>query len=200
MISLSDFRVLYLASCVLLGLIIVGPTLALVVSFPGGEHFSELYLLGPGHMAEGYPFNVRSGIVYNVSLGVVNHIGGLQYYMVYVKFRNQTEPLPNATAGTPSSLEPLTEFHLFLSDIQTWEKFVGFALETVSFEGNFCKVSGLSINSHHFSIEKIAAWDQINRGFYCQLFFELWIYNATASSFEFHNRFVGNWLNVTRNS
>ncbi len=200
MISLSDFRILYLASCVLLGLVIVGPTLALVVSFPAGERFSELYLLGPGHMAEGYPFNVQSGNVYNVFLGVINHMGGLQYYMVYVKFRNQTEPLPNATAGTPSSLGPLAEYRLFLRDGQTWQRNVGFALETVSFEGNFCRVAGLSVDDHHFRVDKIAGWDQTSRGFYCQLFFELWIYNATASGFEFHNRFVGNWLNVTRNS
>jgi hypothetical protein len=26
----------------------------------------------------------------------------------------------------------------------------------------------------------------------------MWIYNTTASGFQFHNRFVGNWLNVTR--
>lgn len=198
MISLGDFRILYFASCVLLGLVIVGPTLALVVSFPAGERFSELYLLGPGHMAEGYPFNVQAGTEYSVVLGAVNHMGAMQYYIVYAKLRNQTEPLPNATAATPSLLEPLLEYRMFLRDGQVWEKNVVFALEQVSFDGNSCGIAKLRIDSNAFNVSKLAVWDQASRGFYCQLFFEMWIYNATVSGFQFHNRFVGNWLNVTR--
>ena len=198
MFSLGDFRILYLASCVLLGLIIVGPTLALVVSFPAGERFSELYILGPGHMAEGYPFNVQSETEYSVVLGAVNHMGGMQYYVVYAKLRNQTESLPNATAATPSPLEPLLEYRIFLRDGQIWERNVVFALEQVSFDGNLFRLAQLRIDGNAFGVSKLAVWDQASHGYFCQLFFEMWIYNATASGFQFHNRFVGNWLNVTR--
>ena len=43
-------------------LLAVSPALSTSVSFPtGGERFSELWLLGPNHMADDYPFNVRFG-------------------------------------------------------------------------------------------------------------------------------------------
>jgi hypothetical protein len=46
-------------------------------------------------------------------------------------------------------------------------------------------------------VNEMGEWDDINSGFFYQLFFELWIYDAAASSFQFHNRSVGLWLNVT---
>lgn len=198
MIGLGDLKLVYLASCVLLGLIILSPTLALVVRVPGGEKFSELWILGPGHMVEDYPHNVSAGNVYSVNLGIGNHLGGLKYYLVYVKLRNQTEPAPDSLNGTPSGLAPLFEYRVFLGDGDVWEREVSFSFDGVSFEGDLCRVSKLSIDGSAFSVDKVAVRDQVNNGFYLQLFFELWLYNATASGFQFHDRAVWNWLNVTR--
>jgi len=40
-------------------------------------------------------------------------------------------------------------------------------------------------------------WDDGNGGYFYELFMELWIYNVASDAFQFHNRFVGLWLNVT---
>ena len=195
--SFDDFKLIYVFTCFGLGLIILSPTLAMVVRFPSGERFSEVWVLGSGRMAEDYPFNVKAHEVYKVYLGVANHIGGLEYYRVYVKFRNQTEPLPDAVNGTPSVLDPIFEYRMFLRDSEVWEKEILFSFESVSFEGNSCRVSSLAVDGYVLNVDKSAVWDEENSGFYCQLFFELWIYNAAVSDFQYQNRFVGLRLNMT---
>ena len=197
--SFENFKLLYMLSCIGLGLIVLSPTLAMVIQVPGGERFSELWILGPGHMAEDYPFNVAANEVYKVYLGIGNHMIGLEYYKVNVKFRNQTEPVPDAFNGTPSTLDSLLEYRFLLRDKEIWEKEILFSFEDVSFEGNMCRVSKLVIDGYALDVDKVAVWDEESGGLYCQLFFELWLYDAAVSSFQYHNRFVGIWLNMTRN-
>jgi len=197
-VNFGDLKLLYVLSCIALCLVILSPSLATVVTFSDGERFSELWILGPDHMAESYPFSVSAGKSYRVYLGVGNHMGGLEYYSVYVKFRNQSEPLPDSVNAVPSVLEPVFGYSVFLRDNATWEKEILFSFDGVSFKGNVSKVSRVLIDGYAVDVDKVAVWDEANTGFYYQLFFELWIYNVTTSSFQFHNRFVGFWLNMTR--
>ena len=194
----ESMKFFYAFSCAVLCLVVLSPTLAAIVTFPEGQKFSELGILGPNHMLEGYPFSISTNELCKVYLDLSNYMGGLEYYAVYVKLRNQSEPLPDPEAGLPSSLEPIFQYRIFLMDNATWEREFSFSFEDVSFEGNVSRVSRLSINGYDVSVNKVAVWDDANSGFYYQLFFELWIYNATASSFQFHKPFVGLWLNVTR--
>lgn len=196
--NLGNAKLIYVFSCVVLSLIILLPTLAVVVTFPSGERFSELWVLGPNRMAEGYPFDVSAGEFYKVYLGVGNHMGALNYYRVYVKFRNESESMPNRTAGLPSPLEPVFECDVFLRDNETWERELSFSFEGVSFEGNVSRVSKVLVDGYAVDVNKIAVWNETDNAFYYQLFFELWIYNATVSGFQFHNRSVGFWLNMSR--
>lgn len=195
--SMGDFKLLYVASCVLLGLVILSPTVALVVKLPEGERFSELYVLGLGHMAEDYPFNVSANSVYSVFLGVGNHMGGLEDYVVYVKLRNQTESLPDSVSGTPSDLGSLFEYRVALREGDVWEREVSFSFEGISRYGNSCRVSGLVVDGYSVAVEKVVAWNNQTSTFCCQLLFELWHFDGTVSAFEYHNRFIGIWLNAT---
>jgi len=198
--NLEEYKSVFTVTALGLILVVAFPTVSMVLPFPeGGERFSELWLLGPDHMAEGYPFNVRGGEVQGpIYVGVCNYMGCSQYYMVYVKFRNQTQPLPNATVSEPSSLSPLYEFQFFLADGETWETPVSFVVEDVGFEGNSSFVTEVSINGHVFPVDVFSSWDSEQDGFYFQLFFELWLYSGDLQGFEFHDRFVGIWLNMTR--
>ena len=200
MMSIDDVKFLYGLGCFALCLIVVSPSIAMLVSFPGGEPFSELWLLGEGHMAEGYPFNVKENETYRVYLGVGNHMGCLEYYRVYVKFRNQSEPLPDSLNGKPSELSPLFEYGFFVGENGTWETEVVFSFSGVSVDGNISRVSCIIVDGFVFSVDKMAEWDSEGNGYYYQLFFELWLYDVAASSFQFHDRFVGIWLNMTAGS
>ena len=196
--NLEDYRTLF--AVVALGLILMAafPTLSLVVAFPrGAERFSELWVLGPNRMAEGYPFDVRVGEGYRVFVGVGNHMGSSSYYMVCVKFRNQSQPLPDASNSVPSPLAPLFEFRFLVVDGESWEAPLAFEFLEVSRLENSCLVSRMMINDVVFSVDSPSTWDSENNGFYYQLFFELWLYDVKSRGFQFHDRFVGIWLNVT---
>jgi len=196
--TFEDYRALFLVTSLIGVLLVASPALSLVVSFSSGvEKFSELWLLGPTHMAGDYPFNVRVGEQYSFYLGLGNHMGGSVYYAVYVKFRNQTQPLPNATLSEPSSLPSLFEFRAFVSDSGTWEERVVFSVLEASRVENSSFVNHLLIDNRTVTVGSSVIWDVEKTGFFYQLFFELWIYDVTLHGFGFHNRFVGIWLNMT---
>ena len=124
-------------------------------------------------------------------------MGSSAYYVLYVKFRNQTEPLPNCTSGAPSSLPALYEYRTLVPDGETWETLLIFSFPYVSRFGNQSLVRALTVNDLMIRVEKPALWDSENYGYYYQLFFELWIYDVEAGHFQFHSRVVGIWLNAT---
>ena len=194
--NFADMKLLYVFLCIGLGLIILSPTMFAVVSFPEGEKFSALWLLGSNQMIESGTLNVSVNDPETVFLGIGNYMGELEYYAVFVKFRNPTEPLPDLAVGLPSPMEPIFEYRVFLSDNETLEKNFVFSFEEVSFESETVRVSRLSINGHDVNVDKTVVWDDERNGFYCQLFFELWIYDEVTSSFQFHNRAVWFWLNI----
>jgi uncharacterized membrane protein len=194
----QDYRTLFQVGSLTFVLLAASPALSLVVSFPrSSERFSELWLLGPNHMAEDYPFNVQAGEEYSLFLGVGNHLGYSAYYLVYVKFRNQTQPLPNASISEPSSLSSVYEFQFLVADGDVWETPITFKILNASVQGNTMIVESISVNDKASQVGCSSVWDSENNGFYFQLFFELWLYSSTGSSFQFHGRFVGIWLNMT---
>jgi hypothetical protein len=196
--NLEDYRTVFAAGSLILMLIAAAPTLGLIVSFPSGDkRFSELWVLGPNHMAEDYPFNVRVNESYSVFVGVGNHMGVSSYYLVYVKFRNQTQPIPNATSSEPSPLGPLYEFRTFVGDGGSWEARVTFGVSNVSLHGGSVSVNRVIINDAAFTVDAFSKWDSDRNGFYYHLFFELWLYDQASRSFIFNNRFVSIRLNVT---
>lgn len=196
--NLEDYRALFMAATLGLTLIVAAPTLSMVVPIRRDlEQFSELWLLGPNHMAEVYPFNVGVSEEYSVFVGVGNHMGCSEYYLVYLKFRNQTQPLPSISDSNPSPLPPLYEFQFFVEDSETWESLLVFKILDLSVQGDSMFVGNVSINGVSFSVNSFSMWDSENNRFYYQLFFELWLYNMTSQSFQYHNRFVGIWLNAT---
>lgn len=193
--SLNDLKIAYFSGCLLLGLVILSPTLAMFVQLPSGEAFSEFWILGAGHMAEDYPFNVENNTIYKIYLGIGNRMGQAEYYRVQVKLRNQTESFPNTTLAQPSELAPIVMFEAFVARDMVWEREVFLSFK-MSFEVNVSKISEITINSRSFQANSSALWDAESNGFYFQLFFELWIFDG-ISSFNYHNRFVGLWMNAT---
>jgi hypothetical protein len=169
-----------------------------IVSWPSGEEFSEMYILGPNQLAENYPFNVSAGESYRVYLGVGNHMGSSMYYGVEVKFGNGSEQLPNDTV--PSSLPAVYEYRVFLGDGQVWENPLTFSFSDVfNITQNTNFVGRLSINNVESEVNKTVVWDNASNCFYYQLIVELWRYNQTSDSLLYDGRFVSLWLNITSN-
>jgi len=196
--NLGEYRAVFIAGGLILVLVASAPMVSLFLPLPrGGERFSELRVLGSGQVAEDYPFNVRADLSYLVYVVVGNHMGSSMYYNVVVKFRNQSEPLPNATTGTPSLLPALYEYRVFLGDGESWEIPVTFSFSGVSFFDNRSLVEVFKVNELAFDVDKVALWNAESDGYYYQVFIELWIYNTESDRFLYHNRFVDVLLNMT---
>ena len=196
--NLNNTKLFYVLSCIILGFVILSPTLFAVIPFPEGEKFSELWILGPNRIIESESFDILENQLYSIYLGVTNNMGAVEFYKVYVKLANLSDPLPNRAAGLASPLQPIFEYNLFLEDNEKSEKEIVFSLEDISFEDNICQITKLSVDDHEVPVDKMIAWDELNPGFHCQLIFELWIYDKTTSDFRFQNRSVWIWLNIIR--
>jgi hypothetical protein len=175
------------------------PGVVSVVPLSAGEKFSEIWVLGSDRLIGSVPFIVSPGKAYTVYLDVGNHMGELEYYAVHGKIRNQSEPLPD-DAGRPSPLLPVFEFRMFSENNEILERRLDFSFQEVSFEGNTCRISGVLLNGYKVNVNKIVVWDTSAGGFYFQFFFELWIYESAMTGFQFHNRYVQFWLNMTSES
>jgi len=197
-VNLEDYRTVFIGTCLVLMLIAASPSLSVVIPLSSGrEPFSEIWVLGPTHMLEDYPFNVVIGERQKIFVGVGNDMGRLAYCIVYVKLRNQTQVAPNSTTSTPSSLTPLYEFRAIIADAETWERPVTFSLLEATHLGDLLIITKMMINDVVFSVNYPSVWDKANSGFFYQLFFELWMYDDAVTSFQYQNRFVGIWLNMT---
>lgn len=199
----KELRFWFTPGCLALILAAATPTFALLIRIRSDSNsFSELWLLGSNHKAYDYPFNIGSNETYSIYVGVGNHIGYSAYYRIFVKLRNQTQLLPTSSNLThsealPSPLPTLYEFNFFVRRDETWEAPLDFRIMKKETFNNSMILRSLSVNEITFWIDVISVWDVERNGFYYQLFFELWLYNIKSQSFEYNNRFVGMWLNLT---
>jgi hypothetical protein len=196
-VNLEEYRTLFMVATLGLALVAASPALGVVLPEVGSERFSEFWLLGPDHMAEGYPFSVGAGEEYSVFVGVGNHMGCSKYYRVYVKLGNGSEFLPDIDGGVPSSLSPVYEYRFFVGDSEVWESAVTFGFEDVAVEGDVLSVGKVVLDGEGFPVDASVVWDSEKGGYFLVLFFELWRYDVEYDLFRFDDRFVGLWLNIT---
>ena len=88
--------------------------------FPQTTYLTEFSLLGPYHNAT-YPYNVTVGKNYRLYLDVENRLGSCAYYLIQVKFRNQTQSAPDSFNHTNSNQPSLGNITFFVADKETLE-------------------------------------------------------------------------------
>ena len=194
--NIKNLKSVYIFVCIVLGIIILSPTLAALIPPPGEERFSELWILGENHMIQTGAPEIVAGQSIKFYLGVGNEMGDLQSYLIYAKFRNTNESMPNRETGTPSELSPIMDYRFFLMNNAIWERNVTFSVDAFSFEGNVSQLSRISLDGNSIDVNESAIRDEADGAFYYQLFFELWIYSSATSSFQFHNHSVGFWVKL----
>lgn len=200
--KLEEYRVLFLTVIAIASLLVASPALSRLLVYPRTEFFTELWLLGPNHMAENYPYNITRGQSYSVFLGIANHLGYAAYYLVEVKFRNSSQSAPidfgPISNRTPSSLPSLYNITAFVVDEGTWELPLAFSFDYANMTQLTVRMRGLTLNEIALNMSSYSlSWDSGRREFAGNLFFELWIYNRTTSTFQYHQRFVSLRLNMT---
>ena len=201
--SLEEHRVVFMVVTGVLVLLVASPALSRLLVFPRTEFFTELWILDSNHRAEDYPFNVTRNHSYSVFLGVGNRLGYCAYYLVEVKFRNQTQSAPTSFGPvgdrTPSSLPALFNINAFVEDEGVWELPLTFSFD-YGYNETLSRIEfyGLMLNDVALDMRGYAiAWNSTNNEFRGFLFFELWIFDATTYGFQYHERFVSLRLNMT---
>jgi uncharacterized membrane protein len=196
--QLENIRIIFITIGLIGVLLFASPTIGLLVKPPASQEFSELYVLGPNFTFANIPFNIKANITYLVYLGVVNHLESSCYYTSFVKLANDSQPLPDATLGLPSSLPALYEYKSFISDGATWEVPLTFQVNQLTFHDNTSQLIGIIINGIEFPVNQTSIWNADKTGYYYNLFVELWIFNSTSGTSQYHNRFVSLLLNMTQ--
>ena len=201
--KLREYGLLFCTIVGVLALLVASPVLSRILFFPRTEFFSELWILDANHGTEGYPFNISRNQNYSVFLGVGNSLGYCAYYVVEVKFRNQTQEAPTSfgpiESRSQSSLPSLFNITAFVADEETWKLPLTFSFD-YGYNETLSQIEfyGLTLNDVVLNMEGYTInWDSEKRGFFGNLFFELWIYNSDVSEFQYHGRFVSLKLNMT---
>jgi hypothetical protein len=202
-LSIRDYGLLYWTIIGVTALLAASPFLSRVLVYPRTEFFTELWILDADHRAENYPYNVTRCQNYTIYLGLANRLGYCAYYIVQVKFRNQTQPAPTSfgpiESRLPSSLPSLFNITVFAADEQVLEIPIKFSFNyTWNEQLSKVELSGLRLNGIWLNMSDYKlSWDADKKAFRGFLFFELWLYNADIDGFKYHGRFVGLWLNMT---
>lgn len=199
LMSVQEFHAPFIVITGILVLLVASPALSRLLVLPRTEFFTELWILGPDHTAENYPFNISRNQNYNVFLGIGNQLGHCGYYLVEVKFRNQTQSAPDSFNLTPSSLPPLFNITAFVADEGSWELPLTFSFDYEYDEtAQMVQLDNLTSNDAVVNMSGYTvAWNSTTDRFSGDLLFELWIYNGTASGFQYHERFLRLNLNLT---
>lgn len=190
--GLEERRIVWIAITGLLVLLAISPALSRVLVLPRNEFFTELWILGPNHKAEDYPFSISRNNNYSVFLGIANHLGYCAYYLVEVKLGDQTQSAPDVLSHTSSSLPALYNITAFVADEEAWELPLRFSFdykynETFGrVEVGTLRLNDVVLNMTGYTI----AWDPLRKGFFGYLLFELWLYNKAEASFQYHERSV----------
>jgi hypothetical protein len=200
--NLQKYEVLFIVVISVLALLVASPVLQRLLVYPQTEFFTEMWLLGPEHKAENYPLNITIRENYHVFLGIANHLGHCAYYLIQLKFRNQTQSAADSFSRTPSSLLPLYSITAFVADKEKLEIPISFSFNYVqsSYNDTLLQVRFIDMTFNDTVLNLsgyTAVWDAERSGFFGNLFFELWIYNSTVGALQYHERFTGLRFNMT---
>ena len=197
--NLEEYKVVFAVATAVLILVSVSPAMSVYVSRPNSSNrFSQLWVLGPTHTMDEYPLLVTpNNTEYHIFLGIGNHMHSSSYYLVNVKFRNETQSSPSSLNSTPSALPTLYQYRVFVGNENVWDANFTFSIVNASSAANSITVRSLSINGEDFPVNAVSTWDSQNGGFYYQIFFELWLFNPNTKSFQYENQSVWVWLKIT---
>ncbi len=199
MSSLQKYRSLILVIVAVLALIIAAPVIEQYVSAPKTEPITELSMLGPYHNAT-YPYNLTSGDLYPLYFTVTNHLGSSANYMLQVKYRNQDQSGPDSFNHTASSLPALAKFTFTVDNEKSVELPLNVTLDyqRTPFVSSSVTLGNIIINESNVDMDSLLVpWDSAQNAYLGNLFFELYLYNSTLGDYQYNQRYVSLWVNLS---
>jgi hypothetical protein len=196
--GLLRYKTIILVISAVVALLIASPTIQQLLSSAQTEKLTEFWLLGPNHGTD-YPSNVTSGQNYRLYLGTSNHLGSSAYYVAEIKFANQTQSSPDSFNHTYSTQPVLGSLTFAVAENRSYELpvDVSFEYQVNDKTPTILDMSNITVNGEEISTNSTTiTFDSAKNGFYGNLIFELWIYNGTTNSLQYHERYVNLWLEL----
>jgi uncharacterized membrane protein len=196
--GLQRYKTTILVITAAAALLIASPLLQQLLSSTQAESLTEFWLLGPNHGAD-YPSNVTSGQNYRLYLDASNHLGSSAYYVTEIKFANQTQSSPDSFNHTCSTQPALSSLTFFVAQNETYELPIDISLEYQVNDKTptIIDMSSITVNGEQISTNSTTiTFDYDKNSFYGNLIFELWMYNGTTNSLQYHERYVNLWLKL----
>ncbi len=164
---------------------------------PQTMFFTEMGLLGVDHTGV-YPSNVTSGQNSQLYLVVTNHLAFCAYYSVEIKLLSESQEQPNGFNHTNSDVAPLSSLTFFVANNQTYELPIDISFQyKADATARRLDVHSLTVNGIDVDTTGISfTWNSEKSGYSSNLVFELYVYNDTVGSFQYHERFVNLWLKM----
>ena len=195
---LRRYKSLILIVCLAAALLVASPALQQLVSLPKTDDLTEFWLLGPNHNGV-YPSNVTADQNYRLYLGTSNHLGSCAYYVVEIKFANQTQSSPDSFNHTSSTQPALSSLTYFVAQNESYEVPLDISLQYQANDKNpaLVDMKGVTVNGEELSLNTTSvAFDISKGGFFGNLIFELYLYNQTTNNMEYNQRYLNLWLKL----
>jgi hypothetical protein len=197
LLVLYQYKAFILIATAVLALLIASPVLQQAIVYPQTDRLTELSLFGQYHNAT-YPYNITNGGTYPLYLDISNHLGSAAYYDVEVKFRNATQSGADSFNQTSSGQPPLGKLTCFAANEQTADLPFQVAFHYSVNKPLQIKLTSITINGYTVDASSTTIdWDMQRGGYFGNLFFELWLYNGATGSFQYNQRYVSLWFNLT---
>ncbi len=180
-----------------MALLIASPALQQLIVYPSNDKFTEFWLYGPNYDGN-YPSNVTADQPIRLYIDGANHLGEAAKYQVEIKFRNITQSGPDSFNYTHSTLAPIETLTALAADNGTFELPIDISFQYNLDPKNSLQIDiySITINAEVFPVNQTTIdWSIEKAGFYGNIFFELWLYSSQSGTFEYHQRYVGLWLN-----
>ncbi len=193
--KVNDFKTIFTVVG-LIGILLIASPMGSFIRL-SGQQFSILYLLGPDRTFESLPSNILIGENYLFYVNVANHMGSSMYYLLNVKVGSESDPLPDGTNGTPSSLMPVHDCKFFVPDNGVVERVFTFSISDATYGENQSTIESIAINNIPMELNKTTIWNPDVAMYSYKLLFELWVYSKATNTFSYDSRFVNLQFNLT---
>lgn len=195
---LYQYSALFLVITSIIALLIASPVIEQLLVPAKTESLTELSIFGPNYNTS-YPFNIESGYIYPFYLTINNHLGYSANYVLTIKLRSQTESAPNSFLKTPSDLPALCNFTYLIPDKASREEQLNISFNyQTNYPSKQVTLDDITINNYSIDLKsKIILLDTQKNTYFSNLIFELWIFNNTINNFQYHQRYLSLWFNMT---
>lgn len=175
---------------------VASPAIQQLFVSPKGEQFTELSILGPYHNAT-YLYNIQSNQNFTLYFDITNHLDSLSYYLIDIKFRNETQALESFN-GSGNDQQPIGNITFCVTNNGTVEFPLNISIhyDLDNQNSEQLNLESITVNDATLPLVNQFRWNSEKQGFFGNVLFELRLFNDTTGAFEYNQRYVSLWLKM----